>query len=246
MNGGSIFQVDERALIGQGRRRRCYRLPAQELCVKFYRDTASLPPKTRLNVRLVIALGRRCRCANVNHREWRYHQVLKRRLPEDLLAVFPEHTEPVFCPERGWGIVETLILNADGTVARKAVEELQETRDAALGLRIYKETASLLRRLAENSVRFFDPSNILVQWTGDGAFRLRIADFEPSCRALVPGLSHLPLYVRCKVRRRSARYLERLRRLLFARHALPESVFAERRHAAMPLLERFTREAGLL
>ena len=214
MNGEAYFLVDERALLGKGRRRRCYRMPGTDLCAKFYHAPSALPPKTRLSIRLDIVLGRLCRAANVNYHEWRYHQYLLGHLPEDIVDAFPEHTEAVYCREKKWGIIETLILNADGTLPRSVAEELKASQDAALCLRIYQETERLLQRFVEHGVRVFDPPNLLVQWTGDGAFRLRIADFEPNCRALIPGLAYIGFYVRGKVRRRAVRYLDKLRNIL--------------------------------
>lgn len=241
MKRGFYFHTDDEGFLGEGRRRRCYRLSDPGLCVKFYRDPSSLPPGTRLSIRLNIACRRMFRCANVNYREWRYHQILQRQLPAELAAVFPEHTEPVFCSEKGWGIIETLILNADGTLPQKVVDELKAARDPALSLRIYQETERLLGQLAEHRVCFFDPSNILVQWTGPQTFRLRIADIEPWCRTLIPWLSRCDFYVGCKVRRRASRYLARLRELLFANGVPPESVG----RVSGRFFQRFAQRAGL-
>lgn len=47
-------------------------------------------------------------------------------------------------------------------------------------------------------------------------FQLRIVDFEPRTRALIPGLSYIKPYVRSKVRRRSQRYLSRLQSVMAA------------------------------
>ena len=221
MNGEAYFPVDEQALLGKGRRRRCYRMPG-DLCVKFYHDPSALPPKTRLGVRLDIVLGRMFRAMNVNYDEWQYHQYVCRHLPKDIVDAFPEHTEAVYCREKKWGIIETLILNADGTLPRSIAEEFKASQDPALWLRIYQETERLLQRFVEYGVCVFDPPNLLVQWTGDGAFRLRIADFEPNCRAVIPGLAHVGFYVRGKVRRRSERYLAKMRDFLIKKGvALP-------------------------
>jgi hypothetical protein len=245
MNGGFHFLGNEEALIGKGRRRRCYRMPGTDLCVKFYHDPSGLPPRTRLSIRLNILLGHLCRAVNVNYREWQYHQRLLRRLPEQLASVFPEHTEPVYCLEKGWGIIESLILNADGTLPRAIIEELRVSRDAEQCLRLYREIESLFQRLVDHNVCFFDPSNILVQWTADGTFRLRIADFEPSCRSFIPGLSRVDFYVRCKVRRRAARYLVRLRNLLAKKHIAQEFLPA-RSPRPVSFFKRFALAAGLI
>jgi len=244
MNGGLSFLTDERTLLGTGRRRRCHRMPGTDLCVKFYHRDDALPPDTRLTTRLTIAWGRICRLANVNYREWRYLQRLKRQIPADLAAVFPEHTEPVHFSARGWGIIETVILNADGTPPRKAADELkvQVLRNPQIGRALYDAIEQLFKRFVAHGICFFDPSNILVQWTGPETFRLRIADFEPSCRALLPGLSRINFYVRCKVRRRATRYLRRLDAILNgARHAPP--VPSPQR---VSILRRLALDSGLM
>lgn len=233
MNGEPSFLVDEQALLGEGRRRRCYRMSETGLCAKFYRAPSRLPAGTSLGIRIRIVLGLLCRAANVNYHEWQYHQHLLRHLPKELASVFPEHTEPVHCREKGWGIIETLILNADGTQPRTVSEELKASNDAAECLRIYRETDLLLQRFVESGIRFFDPPNILVQRTGNGAFRLRIADFEPDCRALIPGLAHVGFYVRSKVRRRAARYLAVLRKILAKKQiTLPVAQTSPSQHAS--------------
>ncbi|HRR34718.1 MAG TPA: hypothetical protein P5026_11500 [Kiritimatiellia bacterium] len=239
------FLTDERTLLGTGRRRRCHRVPGTDLCAKFYHAPYDLPRGTRLTTRLNIAWGRRYRFANINYREWQYHQRLKRQLPDYMAAVFPEHTEPVYCPQRGWGIIETVILNADGTQPRRVAEELKSLRDPALGRSLYEAVECLSQQLVEYGVRFFDFPNILVQWTGPRTFRLRIADFEPSCRSLIPGLSHVDFYVRCKVRRRATRYLHRLETILNSvsnGHGFP----FVRRPQHRSLFRRFALAAGLM
>lgn len=239
-------------LVGQGRRRECYLVPGKNVCVKFYRSPNNLPRNTRCGVRIDIALGRRFRCLNINFREWQYHRQLLSHLPAELSALFPEYTEPVFCPDRGWGIQESLILNADGTLPRRILHELAELDSPALARRLYQEAAKLYQRLAEQGVCFFDVSNVLVQWTGTGTFRLRIADFEPSCRALLPGLIHIRPYVTCKVRRRARRFLKRMERVLEAKgfSVFPEKTLSHarslRNRPVFGLYRLIARRVGLI
>lgn len=215
MNGGNYFQTQELAFIGQGRRRICYAVRGTGRCVKFYRNHAELAPGTKLRIRLDILIGRYLHLANINYREWRYHCRLKRRLPQEVMSVFPEYVKPVYDKDKGWGIVETLIRNADGSLSRTVIDEITRTNDPELARRIYSATELLFRRLAEYGVCFFDPrGNVLAQWTGSGNFRLRIADLEPYCRAGIPGLAKIRLYVQCKIRRRAARYLRKLRGIM--------------------------------
>ncbi len=205
------FDLDHLVLLGEGSRRKCYRLPSESLCVKFYRRPSEYTKKTTWSVRLHIFLARFVPSLNVNCHEWRYHQALRRTLPSDLFAAFPESIERAYSRECGWGIIESLLLNADGTPMRRVIAEMGRTQDQRLRRRLYDAAARLFERLAEHAVRFYDPPNVMVQWTGPDAFRLRIVDFEPQGRALVPGLSYIKPYVRSKVRRRCSRYLKRLR-----------------------------------
>lgn len=208
-----IQEFDEAALvlIGEGSRRRCFRIPGQLFCVKFYRLPSEYTRKTTWSVRLHIGLSRFIARRNANCQEWRYHQALRDRLPPELFAAFPEVIEPVFSRVRGWGVVESLIQNADGSPIRRVIAEMGRVSDVGLRQSLYWAAERLFAQLAEHAVCFYDPPNVMVQWTGPETFRLRIVDFEPQGRALVPGLSSIRPYVRRKVRRRCARYLKRLR-----------------------------------
>ena len=205
--------IDEDHLerIGDGSRRCCFRIPGQPFCVKFYRTSAEYTKKTRRSVRTSIFFSRFCLWFNVNYHEACYHARLRKRLPPDLFAAFPEQMRMVFSRKRGWGVIESLIENADGSAIRPVAVEMREAEDRALRERLYQAMAKLFDQLAEHSVCFYDPPNTMVQWTGPDEFRLRIVDFEPMGRALIPGLSLIPIYVRHKVRRRCTRYLKRMR-----------------------------------
>jgi len=212
--------IDPCLLIGEGSLRSCYRVREKPLCLKFYRQPGTHYFWTKPSTRRHIWLARFIPWLNANWQEWHYHRELRRRLPSDLLAVFPETVELAYSPERGWGIVESLVVNADGTASRRILDEIPDISDPDVRRRVYEAAAALLSRLAEHAVRFFDPPNLLVQWDDAAAFRLRITDFEPNCKAAVPGLSLIRPYVRHKAIRRSARFLAQLRSLVFA--AVPE------------------------
>ncbi|MDD4101985.1 MAG: hypothetical protein PHU80_05065 [Kiritimatiellae bacterium] len=166
-------------------------------------------------MRFSIFCSRFCLWFNVNYHETLYHGHLRKRLPPDLFEVFPEEMRMVFSRKRGWGVVESYIQNADGTAIRRLISEIGRAKSLTLRRRLYLAAADLFSRLAEHAVCFYDPPNLMVQWTGPEEFRLRIVDFEPYGRALVPGLSFSKLYVRLKVRRRCSRYLKRLREIFF-------------------------------
>jgi hypothetical protein len=212
MNGTFYdFSTTGLEVVGKGSRRVCYRIPETDLCAKFYRTREDLSRRSFFGLDVGMQVARFCRWTNVNYQEWRYLQTLRQRLPAELLAVFPERLEPAYSAQKGWGLVESLILNADGTSARPLMVEMASVSDPDLRLRLFTGAALLFEELARHSVCFFDPPNVLVQWAGPDTFRLRIADFEPQCRALIPGLSSIKPYVRSKVRRRGRRFLVEVR-----------------------------------
>ncbi len=189
-------------------------MTGKELCAKFYLAPAEYNHKTKPSIRLNIWLGRFIPWLNTNCHEAGYHKRLIESLPPDLFAVFPERVEKIYSPERGWGIVESVVMNADGSPARRVIREMEAASDNELRQRLFDETSLLFRRLVKYLVCFYDPPNVLVQWIGPDTFRLRIVDFEPRGREFVPCLSHIKPYVRLKLRRRYGRYLQRLRKLL--------------------------------
>ncbi len=215
MGTDSLLEEAYWVLIGHGSRRKCFRIVGEPWCVKFYRLPEEYTQKTRLGVRVHIWLARFVRRWNANCQEWRYHQKLKQRLPSDLFAAFPESIEPIFSERRGWGLVESLIENVDGSPIQRVMTEMRRSDDDALRRQLFEAAEKLFAQLADHSVCFYDPPNVMVQWLGPTDFQLRIVDFEPQGRALIPGLSHLKPYVRYKVRRRCARYLARLRDTFF-------------------------------
>lgn len=202
--------------IGMGSRRACYRLPDGRHCLKCYRSEEEIaegkypglnPPKP-----LAPGAAREIRRYRFDERhnsccqEYRYWLELKRRLPSDLMDVFPGTIEMVRLPTRGWALIEELVLNADGTPLRRFAEEWWTTEDAKRRVMLLDSYASLGEMLARHLVRFYDIANILVQHCLGGAFRLRIADFEPTSRLLVP-VDRIPVVARYKIRRRFARHL---------------------------------------
>lgn len=201
--------------IGMGSRRACYALPGGRLCAKCYRSEGEIalgkrPPHMPFKpladaVVREIAKCRHDERRNTSCQEFRYWLSLKRRLPEGLMAVFPSTAEAMPLPRRGWCLVEELVTNADGSPPRKFHEEWGGA-DGDTRSRLLSEFERLEEELERHAVRFYDPQNVLVQWCGGGRFRLRITDFEPASRALIPIDRISPIVVRLKIRRRFARY----------------------------------------
>ncbi len=206
--------------LGMGSRRACYALPGGELCVKCYRSDEEIaegrhpnrPPFKPLVATVVkeIANNRFDKKRNTCCLEYRYWDELKRRLPGSLMSVFPATMELVLLPSRGWCIVEELVRNFDGSHVAKFHEELMSV-NAMMRAQLLEAFNDLEHELLRHAVRMYDPQNILVQKNADGSIRLRITDFEPVSRALIP-LDHLSSsIVRMKVKRRFKRY----RKLLY-------------------------------
>lgn len=211
----ALFREGKMARIGDGSRRVCYALPGGKLCVKSYRSEDELDSRMRTDGSIerhplkqsVIDEIRKSRFdekRNTSCREYRYWMELKERIPSGLLAAFPKTMEMVCVPSRGWCLVEELIENFDGTPIEKffpawrdACEDGRKQLSAALD--------DFEDFLVRHCVRFFDPQTIMVQRIHEG-LRLRIPDFEPVTRTLIPFDAIFPALVRRKIRRRFARY----------------------------------------
>ena len=202
--------------IGMGSRRACYRLPGTGLCVKCYRSDAEIeegrhpgkPPVKPLRSAVVreIRRYRFNKRRNTCCQEYRYWMKLKKCIPANLMSAFPANMELVLLPSRGWAIVEEFVANADGTPVRKFLEEWQQM-DNTSKTTLRTAYNALAAALVRHAVRFYDPQTIFVQRAAEGIFRLRITDFEPGSRLLVP-IDAIPAITRLKVRRRFARYMQ--------------------------------------
>jgi len=191
--------------VGRGSRRICTRISGTDLCMKRYRDDDGVGA----TVRREIARCRHDRGRNTCAQEYDYLQELKGLLPADVLSVFPETFELRYDAKFGWHLVESLVLNGDGTVPER-FSRTYRGAPAALRPRLYAAFRNLMHAFEAAAVRFYDPQNVLVQWDGkqfEGDFRLRIVDFEPASRTLLPVDSLCPTLRRMKLRRRVARYL---------------------------------------
>ena len=192
--------------VGRGSRRVCLRISGTGLCVKRYRDDGDVGA----TVRREIARARFDRRLNTCAQEYDYLQKLRAELPEEVLSVFPETFELHEDGEAGWHLVESLVLNGDGS-APERFSRTYRAAPASLRPRLYAAFRNLMHAFEAAAVRFYDPQNVLVQWPGSpfggSDFRLRIVDFEPASRTLLPVDSLCPALRRMKLRRRVKRYL---------------------------------------
>ncbi len=200
------FAAGSLAVLGEGSRRRCFELPDGKFCVKFYRLESEYVARTLPSVRREIGKYRHSRTKNTCCQEYDFWLRLKESLPPDLFAVFPKRMELVHRADRGWGIIESRFRNSDGTDLKPIADELKTLDDGELARRLIAAFERLCEGLAKYAVKFYDPPNILVEWRADGSFKLRIADFEPANRVLIPLFTNTKIYIRLRVRRRARRY----------------------------------------
>lgn len=199
----TMLERDELAFLGAGSRRECHAIPGTSLCLKCYRDEASAPNAT---VAREIRRYRHDERRNACCREYRYWQKLKSALPPYVFAAFPGTMEQILLPNRGWAVMETSVQNADGTPCERFSLAYRAADDATKA-KLLKEFWLLVGAFAAYAVRFYDTQNIVVQRLDNGRFRLRVVDFEPAARTLIPIDSLCPAIVRGKVIRRAKRYL---------------------------------------
>ncbi len=121
--------VSDWEYIGAGMIRACYRIPGTLECVKFYRTTEKVDHEWKPDTYWRIRLTRHRFWSNINMQEWRYYERLKKRLPVDVMAIFPDKITPVYSVKYGWGIKETLLLNYDGSPVRSAAWEMRHFSD---------------------------------------------------------------------------------------------------------------------
>jgi len=213
------FKAGTLKRLGIGIRRACYAIPDTDLCVKCYRSEEEIalgkhvgyePFKPlRASVIVEIRKNRFSDRKNTSCQEWRYYRSVIKRAPKELAEAFPETIERLLVPVRGWCLVESMVRNFDGTPPRKFHEACAAVvNDRGLHQRMLSALKSLRDRLVESRIRFYDPQNILVQWTSAASFRLRIVDFEPESRVAIPLDELFPFLARMKIRRRFDRYMK--------------------------------------
>ena len=214
LNSGTLTRL------GIGSRRVCYRLPETGLCVKCYRSDEEIkegkcpgdPHFEPLSATAIREI-RHCRFdekRNTGCQEYRYWMELKRRIPEELMAVFPSTIQPMELPTRGWCLVEECILNFDGSPATRFQDAWVGGRIAPR-MELYDAFNKITDDLVQNAVKMYDIPNLLVQKMSNGTIRLRIADFEPVARTFIVLDRLSPVIVRMKLRRRFKRYRKMLR-----------------------------------
>ncbi len=209
-----LLREHELVEIGRGARRVCYRIGETGFCVKFLREPSDGQSERKIGWRfhLMLKVGRFDRRMNVNCLEAEAMNRYRREAGSLVAAAFPETVEVVFDERRGYGVLMSCLTNADGSRIIRAEYEMAKRRDPHFADACCRQLASLFEELIASSAPFFEPANVQVQFQSDGTFRLRLIDFEPIDKKLVPLAEWLPLARRINLRRKTDRYLEGLRK----------------------------------
>ena len=208
-----LLRENELVEIGQGARRVCYRIGDTGFCVKFLRDPNDRSSGRRLGFRFrrMLVKGRFDRETNLNCLEAEAMVRCRLSAGADVAEAFPEVIEIVFDEKRGYGILMNLITNADGSRMIRAVYEMKQRNDPAFSARVYAQLESLLNALIDVSAPFFEPANVQAQILADGSVKLRLIDFEPVDKKLIPVSEWIPFVRRNDLRRRTDAFLQTLR-----------------------------------
>lgn len=208
-----LLHENELVEIGQGARRVCYRIGDTGFCVKFLRDPNDMTWGRRLGLRfrLMLLKGRFDRELNLNCQEAEAMVRCRLCAGADVAAAFPEVIEIVFDEKRGYGILMNLITNADGSRMIRADNEMARRKDPAFAAMCYPKLESLLNALIEISAPFFEPANVQAQILADGSVKMRLIDFEPVDKKLIPVAELFPFVRRNDLRRRTDEFLKEVR-----------------------------------
>ena len=201
--------------LGHGSRRICRKVAGLPYCVKFYRQPDDLPEGASHELLRELSLERDDERRNTSCEEYAYFRKTVAACPASLRAVFPDCVEKIYLPGHGWGILETLVTHADGSPVMPMVAWLRSP--ACSGVR-KEETVACLSQLYRDfyrcAIRFFDVQNLVVQLDADGHVRIRLTDFEPRSRTLIPVDRLCRQLVRNKFRRRFLRFFNYFRDVL--------------------------------
>lgn len=204
------LRADKFPFLGRGSRRICHQIGDSGLCIKRYHLPEGLLPEKR-SYRIVLKEVTRyahARKENTSCQEYDYLQKIIKNKPSSIVSAFPDMVNIIYLPTYGWSLIETLIVNHDGSPARLFVSYLKDYEAGSPRYtNILTALTEFVRELATHAITFYDLRNILIQETKTGDIRFRIVDFEPGNRQLFSFFMELPFFIRKKVWRRFHRTL---------------------------------------
>lgn len=196
-----------------GKRRACYQLGKSGLCVKFYKPIEEcVAGRMKRSIRRDIAWRRFNKFRNSSSEEVYIYQLTRNSLPEDWKRKLPEVCERVFHPDHGWGILETFYANPDGTaIIPYEFEIKRQAGHPEIQNEIYRQSRDFLLQLIESRAFFHEPGNFHVQFDEAGKVSLKLIDFEPESKTLIPLELVFSKFRQIKLRRKAIRYLAGVR-----------------------------------
>jgi len=197
-----------------GTRRVCYKIGETGFCVKFYKPPEIYRSATTWRPGIIWEIERRRfdLRRNSSSMEVDVYERFWMRQPDDIRARLPPVVERVFDPKLGWGVLETYYANPDGTAVIPYEFELARQKSPDLRWDIYRQAKALLEQVTVASAPFYEPGNFHALVRPDGGIELKIVDFEPRSKMVLPLEIFWPWYRRLKLRRKTQRYLKRLQR----------------------------------
>lgn len=198
--------------IGRGSRRQAYRVGDTGYCVKFYLPPEEcVPGKMRGSIRREIGWRRFSRFCNSSSQEVYVYERFRHAMPELVRSCLPPVCERVFHHKYGWGVLENLYLNPDGSAVVSCRREISRQKDEKLRASIYAKVRDLLNVLIAHAAHFHEPGNFHVLLSPSGGAEIRMIDFEPDSKTLIPIEAYFACWRRMKLRRKAKRFLAELR-----------------------------------
>lgn len=207
-----LLWSNELVPVGHGSRRRAYRIGDTGYCAKFYLPPEECAPGTmKASIRRDIGWRRFSRMYNSSSREVYVYGKLRHVMPQSVRDRMPAVCERVFHPKWGWGVLETFYANPDGSAVQPYIREIARRKSMDEKNLIYCAARDLLMELIAHAAPFYEPGNFHVQELPDGRLVLKIVDFEPDPKVVLPLELLLPFFRRMKLRRKARRFLALLR-----------------------------------
>lgn len=207
-----LLWENELTPIGRGSRRQAYKIGDTGFCAKFYLPPEECTPeKMKKSIRNEISRRRFSRLSNSSSQEVYIFGKFRHYMPEDIRSRLPPVCERVYHPQWGWGVLETYYTNPDGTAIIPYRREMERRKDKAGKMEIYRQARDILSEMIAVSALFHEPGNFHVLNGADGSITLKLIDFEPDPKTLIPLEAMFPFVRRAKLRRKARRFLAELR-----------------------------------
>lgn len=207
-----LILENELVEIGRGTRRIAYRVGDTGYCAKFYypKEQCIEALKMQKSIQRDVRWRRFNKARNSSSREVYVYNLFRHSMPPDIRARMPEVCERVYHETWGWGVIETYYTNPDGTAILPYENEMARQTPANRE-KIYDLAVDFLKTIIAAGALFYEPGNFHVLIKPDGSIELKLVDFEPESKTLIPLEMYSKWFRRRKLVRKSRRYLRHIR-----------------------------------